>query len=81
MFPKTSIDTNKLVCYFPRCPKGRRAVAQGFSVQVWGTWSRWFKSSLPETQRVRFKPDPLVFIGIDTGFETESQEDSPSAKI
>ena len=25
-------------------------MAQGFSVQVWGTWSRWFKSSLPETQ-------------------------------
>jgi len=23
-------------------------VAQGFSVQVWGTWGRWFESTLPE---------------------------------
>lgn len=62
MFPKTSIDTNKLVCYFPRCPKGRRAVAQGFSVQVWGTWSRWFKSSLPEKTKGSGKnPDPFCF--------------------
>lgn len=59
MFPKTSIDTNKLVCYFPRCPKGRRAVAQGFSVQVWGTWSRWFKSSLPETNGSWHPPAPI----------------------
>lgn len=26
-----------------------RAVAQGFSVQVWGTWGRRFKSGLPDT--------------------------------
>lgn len=28
-----------------------RAVAQGFSVQVWGTWGRRFKSAQPDTGR------------------------------
>lgn len=32
------------------CSKGR-AVAQGFSVHVWGTWGRRFKSAQPDTIR------------------------------
>ena len=29
----------------------KRAVAQGFSVRVWGTRGRWFKSTQPDTQK------------------------------
>ena len=48
-------------------------MAQGFSVQVWGTWSRWFKSSLPEKQAVSQTAGRLFFSLPDTE-DTEDTE-------
>lgn len=39
-----------------------RAVAQGFSVQVWGTWGRRFKSAQPDIMQ------PLIRVNLKAVF-------------
>ena len=58
----------------------QRAVAQGFSVQVWGTWSRWFKSSLPEKTNGTVSAVPFCFFCGHAGFESERQAEAERAQ-
>ena len=37
-----------------------RAIAQGFSVQVWGTWGRRFKSGWPEIFFKAFTDNQII---------------------
>lgn len=43
-----------------------RAVAQGFSVQVWGTWGRRFKSAQPDIMQ------PLIRVNLKAVFFVSS---------
>src|SRR5690554_687986 len=53
-----------------------RAVAQGFSVHVWGTWGRRFKSAQPDLEKAILRGWP--FHGITTLLKSSY---TPAARI